>query len=218
MFYKKITQTIKDAVFPRFCIQCKNEGSLLCEECFVLWQPGKLQIVDGDQHLHSWQYADPIARELICSWKYHFDQSAWKIMQAKLRPSLIALQHLVHIHSIEVIVPVPLHSIRMCERGFDQAVMIAEFLSSELDLPVASFIKRNRSTGHQTERETQDRIESMKKSPFTFVPATSKESCLPNSILLIDDVWTTGATINAATSVLQKVGIEKIWKYTLARG
>jgi len=110
----------------------------------------------------------------------------------------------------------------MCERGFDQAVMIAEFLGRELDLPVANLIKRNRSTGHQTERETQDRIESMKKSPFTFISPPSQGGagggCPLTSILLIDDVWTTGATINAAADTINELGTNLVWKYTLAKG
>ncbi len=95
--------------------------------------------------------------------------------------------------------------------------MIAEFVSEELDIPVVNLIKRVRSTGHQTEREVHERIESMKKSPFICHPEAQPKDTL-NSILLIDDVWTTGATINAAAQVLQNAGIDQIWKYTLAKG
>jgi len=188
----------------------------------VYWQSGKLQVEDEDQHIYSWRYADPIARQLICTWKYHFDHSSWEIMKKKLRPSLVGLRHLVHIHNIEAVVPVPLHSVRCCKRGFDQAVMIAEFIGQELELPVVDLIKRTRSTGKQAEREAQDRIESMKNNPFSILappPFEGGDGGGPlGSILLIDDVWTTGATIIAAADVIQKSGVEKVWKYTLAKG
>lgn len=225
---KKISNLAQNAAFPRFCFSCKKEGSLLCEECFVHWQPGTFQIVDEDRHVHSWQYADPITRQLICSWKYHYDQSAWKILKSRLQSELVTLRHFVHIHNIEAIVPVPLHSHRMCERGFDQVVMIAEFLSEELELPVENLLKRSFSTGHQAEREEADRIEAMKKSPFklttpqlsklTTLSSRAESRDLPDSILLIDDVWTTGATIKAAAEAIEGGGIDKVWKYTLAKG
>ncbi|MBU4315537.1 hypothetical protein KJ673_04020, partial [Patescibacteria group bacterium] len=161
-----MSKIIKNAVFPRFCFGCKKEGSLLCDDCTVYWQPGSLKIDQKDDHVYFWQYADSIARELICAWKYDYDKSAWEIMQRKLRPSLSTLRHFVHIHQIEALVPVELHNRKLCERGFDQAVMIAEFLGSELDVPVLHALKRVRPTGKQAERSNKDRIEFMKDNPF----------------------------------------------------
>lgn len=225
----KISQILKNAVFPRFCVSCNKEGSLLCDDCFAFWQPGAMKIDESDMHIYSWQYADPVSRQLICAWKYAYDQSAWKIMQAKLLPTLSTLRHLVHVQQIDIIVPVVLHQYRLCERGFDQAVMISEFLSQELDLPDISAIKRVRQTGKQAERSEQERIKEMKENPFIISApppsqggvgggCLSKSIHLPQSVLLIDDVWTTGSTINAASDLLLKSGAEKVWKYTLAKG
>lgn len=178
------------------------------------WQPGSLHIEESDKHIYSCQYADPITRELICSWKYHYDQSAFEILKKKLRPSLVGLQHLVQVHHTEVIVPVVLHKRRLCERGFDQAVLISAFLSDEVGLPVGHLISRVRSTGHQVDREELERTESMKDSPFRLSQAPQ----MPRSVLLVDDVWTTGATIKAASEALLQAGVESIWRYTIAKG
>ncbi|MBU4315532.1 hypothetical protein KJ673_03980, partial [Patescibacteria group bacterium] len=92
---------------------------------------------------------------------------------------------------------------------------------------------RVRPTGKQAERSNKDRIEFMKDNPFIVLispfrrsrtrlrRASLKEAgggCSPSSILLIDDVWTTGATIGAASEALKKSGVEKIWTCTLAKG
>ncbi|EKD47061.1 MAG: competence protein F [uncultured bacterium] len=208
----EIAQILKNAVFPRFCVSCNKEGSLLCGDCFAFWQPGAMKIDESDAHIYSWQYADPVARQLICAWKYAYDQSAWEIMRAKLLPTLSTLRHLVHVQKIDAIVPVALHQYRLCERGFDQAVMISEFLGQELDLPVVPIIKRVRQTGKQAERSEQERIKEMKDNPFIISPTSFR------SILLIDDVWTTGSTIKAASDLLEKSGVQKVWKYTLVKG
>ena len=218
----EIAQILKNAVFPRFCVSCNKEGSLLCGDCFAFWQPGAMKIDESDAHIYSWQYADPVARQLICAWKYAYDQSAWEIMRAKLLPTLSTLRHLVHVQKIDAIVPVALHQYRLCERGFDQAVMISEFLGQELDLPVVPIIKRVRQTGKQAERSEQERIKEMKDNPFIISIPPPYEGGVgggfPRSILLIDDVWTTGSTIKAASDLLEKSGVQKVWKYTLAKG
>jgi len=208
-----LCKIIKDAVFPRFCFGCKKEGSLLCDDCFVFWQPDLLKIDEQNKLIYFWQYADVIARELICAWKYDYDSSAWEIIQRKLSPSLAGLRHFSHIHEIEAIIPVELHKRKMCERGFDQAVMISEFLGAELEIPVVRVLKRVRSTGQQAERSESDRVEYMKDNPFIV-----KSLLQTASVLLVDDVFTTGATINAASEVLKKHGVTSIWRCTLAKG
>ncbi len=220
---RNLYKLIQNAVFPRFCFGCKKEGSLLCDDCFVYWQPGTVKIDDNDQ-MYFWKYADPIARELICAWKYDYDKSAWETMQRKLRPSLSTLQHFIHVHGIEAIVPIVLHKRKLCERGFDQSVMIAEFLGGELEVPVCNILKRIKATGKQSERSDRERIEFMKNNPFAFAISPPYEGgvgggdCLPLSILLVDDVCTTGATIKAASEVLKNSGVKNIYICTLAKG
>ncbi|PIX62049.1 hypothetical protein CO057_00130 [Candidatus Uhrbacteria bacterium CG_4_9_14_0_2_um_filter_41_50] len=214
---ENILKTIKNAVFPRFCVSCRAEGRLLCDFCNANWQPPSISlknVVDG--HLASFNYADPIARQLICAWKYHYDQSAWEHLKSKLRPGLANLRHIVHARKIEAVVPVPLHNRRLCERGFDQAVEISKFIASEMDLPMVEVLTRNRSTGKQAEREVEERVQSMINNPFVLKSYSATK--LPTSILLIDDVFTTGATAKAASEILQRAGVKNVMVYTLAKG
>lgn len=209
-FLREIKDRVIDAVFPRFCLRCEKEGSLLCDVCFALWDPAD-SFVEKDL-VALFPYADPVARDLIRSWKYHFDQSAWEILKRKMRPRLHMLMQKALVRDIQAIIPLPLHETRLCERGFDQAMLTATFLSEELGIPIVNGLYRLRSTGKQSERSTDERKEEMKRSPFLAMEQ------IPSSVLLVDDVWTTGATAKAGIEILKRSGAEKVTVFTIAKG
>lgn len=215
---QNIIKTIHNAVFPRFCVRCQQEGSLLCADCAVSWQPPPMSLSTLDSgHVASLNYADPVARALICAWKYKFDASAWEHLKRTLSGRLQTLRQIARTRRIEALVPLPLHSRRLCERGFDQAEEIVLFLGQELELPVQNLLIRTRATGKQADREEAERIEYMKDNPFKL----AIDCCYPiasHSVLLVDDVWTTGATALAGVQILKNVGVENVLVYTLAKG
>jgi len=206
-----ISRLIKSAVFPRFCASCKAEGTLLCSPCASAWQP---KPITSPQLVSSFNYADPIARELIRAWKYSLDATAWAHLQRKLGPAIDLLRSVVVDHAIEAIIPVPLHKQRKLERGFDQAEEIGTYLSEVLDVPMCPLLIRSRTTGSQTDREMSDRVRAMEDSPFRM----RDDHDVPKRLLIVDDVYTTGATAKAAAQVLMNAGAEEIHFYTLAKG
>jgi len=231
--YQKIIHHLEEAVFPRFCLSCNEEGQLLCQTCAQNWQPpipayacsicgvssalglncygcGDSCLPDG--LLFSFMYADPVARQLICAWKYDFDHSAKEILWCKIDSRLDILRNLIEVAKIEAVIPIPLHQHRFCERGFDQAGMLAEFITAKTDLPALNVLKRVRRTGNQAERSDHERMEQMRQSPFQVVLSA------PRRVLLVDDVWTTGATAQAATVQLKNAGAQEVYIYTIARG
>lgn len=117
-------------------------------------------------------------------------------------------------HRVEVIVPLPLSRKRRCERGFDQAVEIAAWLSRITSIRMQPLLVRGHRDGHQAERSTDERKKAMLSSPFT-VPLTPS---LPRRVLLVDDVWTTGATMDAGARTLKLAGVEEVYGFTLAKG
>lgn len=199
-----------DAVFPRQCVSCAAEGRLLCSACRSAWNPNIPMA--GEQHLWSFSYADPIARELICAWKYDFDGTARDHLFEALSRRLHALAHLVEARNIQAICPVPLHARRACERGFDQAREIADFLCGHFGIRRLDALTRTRATGKQAEREASEREREMTRNPFEAARV------LPNRLLLVDDVWTTGSTAQAARRALLANGAVEVWVYTLAKG
>ncbi|MCH8049695.1 ComF family protein [Patescibacteria group bacterium] len=226
-------EQIVEAVFPRYCLRCHEEGSLLCDDCTGHWEPpfmagvclacGTASLLGAtcttyhqrdmpDGMTTSFSYADPVARQLICAWKYDYDTSAKDILLRKTKRRLGLLRAVISLLKIEAIVPIPLHHRRLCERGFDQAQEIAQALASELDIPLRDILKRLRPTGKQADRTDDKRRQEMKRNPFIV-----RDKAL-NRVLLVDDVWTTGATACAATRILKKTGVETVWVYTLAKG
>jgi ComF family protein len=113
-----------------------------------------------------------------------------------------------------LLIPVPLHIKRLRERGFNQSLLLAYKLGGKYKLPVNfSLIKRRKATLTQTGLNKTEREENIKGA---FVVIDEKKVCDEN-IILIDDVYTTGATINECAKTLLKTGAQKVAALTLAR-
>ncbi len=109
-----------------------------------------------------------------------------------------------------ILVPIPLYKTRFRERGFNQAEVIAELLAQKWSLPVKKLLTRVRDTGHQAGRERWMRMVSIREAFQVSAKGTVA------SIVLVDDVWTTGATMNEAARELSKAGFKRIWGLVLA--
>ncbi len=113
----------------------------------------------------------------------------------------------------DVIIPVPLHKRRLWERGYNQSALLAERLGTALQVPVLhNVLYRNRYTMSQTRLDAQARSRNV-AGAFSC----SGSGVHNNRVLLIDDVCTTGATLNACGLALRKGGAQSIWALTVAR-
>ncbi|MBT4857164.1 ComF family protein [Candidatus Uhrbacteria bacterium] len=200
------------AVFPRFCVGCRVEGSLLCGDCRSDWLDVPIHL-SGKRHVFSFLYADPIARSLMCAWKYSYDWSAWDLLKEKMEIAIPVLSSFVGAAGIDVVTYVPLHRVKKNRRGFDQAKEIAQWLAVKLDLEMRSILVRAKYTKAQARQSNIQRKRSLKDSPFM-----SRNQRKEEKVLLIDDVWTTGSTMYAASKVIYKGGASRVWYYTLAKG
>jgi competence protein ComFC len=112
------------------------------------------------------------------------------------------------------LVPVPLHRSRQMERQFNQAEEIARSIGIETGLPVMPLLKRVRRTETQTRLSRNQRMENL-KGAF----ALRKTACgVPPQIILVDDVFTTGSTVDECAKVLRKAGAGRIAVLTVMRG
>ena len=113
-----------------------------------------------------------------------------------------------------VIVPVPLHRRRLRERGFNQSLLLARILASELgnQLDYLSLI-RNRYTQAQTGLKKKERRKNVKDAFSVIQPSAIKDK----EILLVDDVFTTGYTLNECARTLKKAGAATVICLTMAR-
>ena len=110
------------------------------------------------------------------------------------------------------VVPVPLHSQRLRERGFDQVQLLAQSIGSELDLPVLRILKRIRPTLSQTGLGFSDRWQNIKG-----VFQVSSEQSPGGSLLLVDDLLTTGATAHCAAAELLGAGAGSVYVSVIGR-
>ena len=117
-------------------------------------------------------------------------------------------------NKIEAIVPIPLHWTKKRQRGYNQAQLLAAEIGKQSGLPVyPNLLKRTRKTKPQKNLNDTGRKNNLKKA-FK----TQENNVQLSRILLVDDIYTTGSTINEAASELRKAGIEQVYYVSVCIG
>ena len=113
------------------------------------------------------------------------------------------------IPAIDLIIPVPLHPTRLREREYNQSLLLAYGLSTSLHIPLSyTTLIRTRETPPQTSLTRQERLKNLRRSFATHTPQLLKEK----TVLLVDDVYTTGTTVNECAKALRKAGSGKVFR------
>ncbi|MBK9246740.1 MAG: ComF family protein [Ignavibacteria bacterium] len=123
---------------------------------------------------------------------------------------------MLHLHYLdfEVILPIPIHSARTRERGYNQATEICRGISEKVEIPIlTNAIKRIRYTRTQTQMNARERKENVSG---VFGPDYNSSSIHGKKILLVDDVLTTGSTLNSCATSLLDLGARQVNVATLA--
>jgi competence protein ComFC len=175
------------------------EGKL-CLRC----QRASLQI-DG---VRSVVFLEGPMREAIHRLKYSNSQD----LAAPLGEMMVSYWQDVHLPA-DVIIPVPLHARRLHERGYNQAALLARELGEGVSLPVlGNALVRVRETSPQVDLNAKERKENVRGAFHC-----SDDRLAGKSVLLVDDVYTTGATLEACSLALKQRGVRTVWALTLAR-
>lgn len=115
---------------------------------------------------------------------------------------------------VDMVMPVPLHSERLRNRGFNQALLLADRLNRRLQLPISyDNLIRLRPTLPQTELTRKERLNNLRRAFVVLRP----EHVEDRRVLLIDDVLTTGTTVNECAKALRKAGSAEVYVLALAR-
>lgn len=113
---------------------------------------------------------------------------------------------------VDCLIPVPVHPKRLRTRGFNQAEILAGKLGERLDLPVLTdILRRGRNTEPQKDLSPAERLKNLEQA-FVAAPLPCQK------ILLVDDIYTTGSTIEACSRALLRAGAEKIYFFTVCIG
>jgi len=188
---------------PPLCPRCgrPQPSGILCSSC-VGWQAE----IDG---IRSPFRFDGVMRQSIHQLKY-------RNLRALAQPLVKLLQDYLVTNPVpgEVLVPVPLHHKRLKERGYNQSRLLARELGKLINLPVVDdCLIRQRHASPQARASTVDERRSNVDGAFTCRDHRLRDK----QVLLIDDVATSGATLDACAVALKASGATMVWGLVLAR-
>lgn len=207
-----------DLLFPPVCVGCRRIGRWICPRCWrtVPWYDtceylDILQHTPADDPSHHLQrvYAvtefSGVAREAVHAFKYHR-----RFAIASLMGMLMA--DMVVERDIDLVISVPLHRKRRRRRGYDQAAMLAKHVARSLNVKhEANLIRRVKQTKEQNTLSREERHANV-SGAFKVRRSFSGER-----VLLIDDVYTTGATMHELARVLRNAGAGQVIGVVFAR-
>lgn len=225
-----------DIIFPKICLGCGKKGEYICKDCEVFL--GECQIVrqpaEQDGLTSIWDY-DGMVKELIRKVKYsgHYDMIKYFIKKSlkviaennnnRFTPFLSFLAQPETCVSF-----VPMYLKKEKQRGFNQSEIIAREIGKKADRPVIKLLEKIRPTADQASLERKERLENVRdcfklslkeaRPPQNLGSSFQEVGPLRSlSVLLVDDVYTTGATMEECVRVLKQADVPKVWGFTLAR-
>lgn len=221
-----------EALFPRFCLSCKREGQIFCLACSTNWiansEPAacpfcgirgsvrtclncrEANYLDG--LVAYTPYGNPIVREAIGYWKYDGDRSIEPTIRQWMEQSRDRLRPMMDDF---VVTHVPIHVSRRRMRGFDQAEVLSSWVSEMFEMPVETLLVRSQKTKAQAMKRHDKRRVGTLDGIFQIYPNVIE---LPPRVLLCDDVFTSGATMDAAAKCLKDAGVLEVWGMVIAKG
>lgn len=222
-YAKAIWGNFLDILFPPICLACKaylaaqvEKENLLCKTCFDGIPIYKTMPLGPKFTLAAVStYDNKALRELLHAFKYN------RFLAAQTPLALLIDKYLNNVNlpkalpADTVVIPIPLHRKRLRERGFNQAEKIANIVSERLELPMNNdSLVRIKDTPHQTTRRSKaERLESLRNS----FEVTDKAALTERTIILVDDIYTTGATMQEAAKTLRRAGVRNIIGVVVAK-
>lgn len=234
---EKVIGVLLDVLYPRRCPVCGQivmpKGGLICEACFkklsFVRQPvckkcGKEVLndtaeycLDCSRHKRSFDYG--IA---LLNYEEHAKRSMVQIKYKNKRQYLdfyieaICLRYqkqICHMNA-DALIPVPIHPSRRRTRGFNQAELLAEGIGRKLEIPVYSgMLIRNKKTAPQKQLNPSERLHNLEQAFGAGEIVDGVES-----VILVDDIYTTGSTIEACTRVLKRMGVKRVYVLSVCIG
>jgi len=214
----KIKEGIIDILLPKFCIGCGREGEYICKDCEIFLS----EVPPLPEIISVWEY-EGIIEKAIYKIKYG---GCYDIINELADKAFEKIE--LNLPKNTVITYVPMWPKGERRRGFNQAELIARKLGRLLNLtdqPLLEKVKDNRSQVGLKPKEREENVRGVFQINYQFPRPTSPKDeafggqAISNfqNVLLVDDVYTTGATAKECVKVLRKVGVKNIWVFTLAR-
>lgn len=239
---EKAKKLILDALFPIFCLSCHKEGYWLCESCFSRIKFLDYQLCPACEnnitekgflcpacrafrksHLDSLivavSYENPAIKALAYNLKYRFVADIAQPLAGLMTQAILAN----NIPVPDFIVPVPLHPRRLRWRGFNQSLLLAHRISEELtpllQIEVLEILLRKKYNRAQMKIKNYEERKENVKDIFALTQSENNKAKLirGKNILLIDDIATTGATLEECAKALKLAGVKYVFAAVIAR-
>ncbi|MEX2033399.1 MAG: ComF family protein [Candidatus Colwellbacteria bacterium] len=226
---KTMWQQVLEILFPSICLNCRSylqsreeRENLLCSNCFdgIKIYSNVFRPDPRTNLIAVGSYENAALRELIHSFKYNGFLGARVPLEKLVIKWLSANRELASrvLDSGFLLVPIPLHKNRLRARGFNQAEIITLILSQLFRLPMArDLLSRTRDTRSQIEmKNKEERRDNIKNS---IAVRENKESVLLQyqNVILVDDVYTSGSTMEEAMRALRRSGAKDITAFVIAK-
>ncbi len=230
---ENLGKSLLDFVFPLRCPGCNKKGAWFCDDCLAKLRPVESftcavcgeRAIKGITHprcqtkytldrlISIYEYQGPI-RKAIAWLKYKDVTGLAKILADLMAQEVEELG--IDFGFDTIIIPVPLHWRRAWDRGFNQAELLANHFGESLGLEVRdNLLRRVKNTKSQTKLKYKERRKNV--SGAFAVPESKEKEVGGRDFLLIDDVCTTGATLDACANALKRAGARYVWALTLTR-
>lgn len=215
-FLKKALIFLLQILYPNQCILCgKLEVNSICNKCYNnLNIKEKIDVYNNknfNKHLYIFKYEGKI-RNLIIDYKFN-DKIYLKELFVKI---ILKNQKICRkLKKYDIIIPVPIHKKRKNERGYNQSELVAKKIAkniNELQLVTDCLIKEKNTVAQST--LTKEQRKQNVKQVYKLV---NKEKIQNKKIILLDDIYTTGATAEECSKILKQNGAKEILVLTIAK-
>ena len=212
-----IWTTVTYIIYPPLCPVCKeivDERNQICDDCYK-----KIFRLDEEKILpknlsgvfNITKYREG-TRDLLRKLKFNNDLKVLPTLKKILAHVAENPELKKFLSQVDVATYVPLHQDRFKERGFNQVEMIFKDFLAEKNLPVENLLYRKKSTTHLFKFNSAERRKILQDA-FSVVEGKNLQG---KKILIIDDIYTTGATTSACAEILKNAGAEKVFVLSFA--
>lgn len=213
----KIIETILNLIYPNVCGFCgdiNNEN--ICTECSKKIEKYKILGIEKstskyiEQQCFIYKYEGEIRESIL---KFKFQEEAY-LYKTFVKIILDNLEVCKYIKKFDIIIPVPIHRKRRLERGYNQSELIANEISKQLIINIEkSILIKIRNNPKQSTLKLEERKSNVKN----VYEVKQNQKIKDKKILLIDDIFTTGNTVNECAKKLKEAGANKVSVLTIAR-
>ena len=215
--------------FPSFCLGCQKEGTYLCQDCKATLDISESNYFLGNknsQNLAGLYFALPykerhLTKKLIHQFKYqpYIKDLAKPLALLLVEHFLLSGNNKEEVWRNSVLIPIPLDKNKLKNRGYNQAEELAKELSKILKVPVISDnLIKIKSTKPQMELSKEEREKNLQGAFAIKNPSTPDiDGFLGKKVFLVDDVYTTGSTMEECAKILRQAGAKSVWGIALAR-